>query len=126
MAVIIKRGEAHKMHVWTTSCDLCDSRLKLFEDLSDPAVEKFGSCGTNTVYVTYTCPVCNETQRAYAHEFDDHGTNPKEIIFGDYRKHAIEHETKREYRALTKDERVELQSYAKTEEEPDNEPFFIE
>ena len=111
MAIILKRGEAHKVHVWTTECDLCESRLQLFEDLDDPAVAEFGSAGTDTVYISYTCPVCGESQRAYAHEFDCYSTNPGAIIFEDYRKHAISHGTRREYRALTKEERVELQNY---------------
>lgn len=117
MAIILKRGEAHKMHVWTTECDLCESKLQLFEDLDDPAVAEFGSAGTNTVYISYVCPVCNQSQRAYAHEFDCYGTNPGEIIFSNRREHAIAHNTKREYRALTKEERVELQNYPRKADE---------
>ena len=117
MAIILKKGEAHKAHVWTTECDLCESKLQLFEDLSDPAVAEFGCAGTNTVYISYVCPVCGESQRAYAHEFDDHGTNPGEIILAKLREHAISHGTRREYRALTREERVELQKYPRKAEE---------
>lgn len=117
MAIILKRGEAHKMHVWTTECDLCESKLQLFEDLTDPSVAEFGSAGTNTVYISYVCPVCNQSQRAYAHGFDCYGTSPGEIIFADKREHAKSHGTRREYRALTKEERVELQNYPRKAEE---------
>lgn len=117
MAIIIKKGETHKAHIWTTECDLCESRLHLFEDLTDPAVAEFGSAGTNTVYIAYVCPVCGESQRAYAHEFDCYGTQPGEIIFAKHREHAISHGTRREYRALTREERVELQNYPRKAEE---------
>lgn len=128
MAIILEKGEAHKAHIWKTECDLCGSKLQLFEDLDDPAVAEFGSAGTNTVYISYICPVCGESQRAYAHEFDCYSTNPNQITIASHREHAISHGTRREYRALTKEERVELQNYPRKAEEeaPDNEPFFIE
>ena len=117
MAIILKKGEAHMAHVWTTDCDLCGSRLQLFEDLTDPAVAEFGSAGTDTMYISYVCPVCSNSQRAYAHEFDCYGTNPKQIVLADRRAHAIAHDTVREYRPLTREERVELQNYPRKVEE---------
>lgn len=117
MAIILKKGAAHKAHVWTTECDLCESKLQLFEDLTDPAVESFGSAGTSTVYIAYTCPVCGESQRAYAHEFDCYGSDPRKIIFGEKAANAIAHGTRRVYRALTREERVELKKYPRKDEE---------
>lgn len=122
MAVVLKRGNKHMMHVWYTNCEYCDSRLKMFQEGDDPAINNFSWAGTNTVLINYTCPVCGETQEAYAHEFDDYGTDPKNIIHTDMRRAAIRCNTKREYKALSQEERAEVESYrAKDEEEASDE-----
>lgn len=123
MAKILKEGRAHKGYVWTDFCDICESRLKLYEDKNDPCVVNCLNQGAYFKELDYICPVCKASNATFA-AFSGRTEN---INNDRCQARAKRGHTTREYVVFTREDLEEIRSYQKAEEEePDNEPFFIE
>ena len=55
---ILKEGKAHKHMAWFTTCDTCNSELKILQ--GDPLATKevCYNCDARQYYIRYICPVC--------------------------------------------------------------------
>lgn len=65
MAIILKEGEAHKHMAWFTTCDTCESELKILQGdplATDPVCY---NCDARQYYVRYVCPVCGSRKKAF-------------------------------------------------------------
>ena len=102
MAKVLERGTAHKRAAWFITCNFCESKLRIFEDGYDPAVESVEWVGQRDVCyrLVYTCPVCNQQQRIetnhqYSHSYeDDYGNVRKEVLLTREDKLEIEENKK--------------------------------
>lgn len=61
---IINEGKVHKANAWFTTCDTCNSELRIIE--GDPmAGDTCYNCDANQYYIRYICPVCGEKKKAW-------------------------------------------------------------
>ena len=61
---ILRKGTAHMVKAWFTTCDTCESELRIIE--GDPlAGETCYNCDASQYYIRYICPVCGERKTAW-------------------------------------------------------------
>lgn len=114
MAMVLMKGEKNMAYIWHDNCDICGSRLKLYEDKGDPAVQSSSNMSA-IYYLRYTCPVCGEDQEAVApsgneeHFFYNTGWNKK--LMERWKRCR----TRRDYVALTYEDREEIRKYEEAE-----------
>ena len=61
---VIHEGKAHKAKAWFTTCDTCNSELRIIE--GDPmAGGTCYNCDARQYYIRYICPVCGRKKIAY-------------------------------------------------------------
>lgn len=72
---VITEGKIHEAIAWEDTCDFCGSRLRMFEDRGDPAVLDAREFGAYARKITYVCPICNMTQRAFSANNEYDGIN---------------------------------------------------
>ena len=65
MAMILKEGKAHKHMAWFTTCNTCESELKILQ--GDPLATKpvCYQCDRSQYFIRYICPVCGSHKVAY-------------------------------------------------------------
>lgn len=61
---ILHEGMVHKRYAWFTTCDACDSELRIIE--GDPMAGKTCyNCDASQYYIRYICPVCGGKKTAW-------------------------------------------------------------
>ena len=65
MAIILKKGSAHKHMAWFTTCGTCESKLKILDGDPCSTPEVCYNCDANQYYMRYICPVCGEKNVAF-------------------------------------------------------------
>ena len=106
--IVLKAGTAHKHKVWLTTCDTCESELRILQGdplATDPVIY---NCDWRQYSVRYICPICRAKGRAKTIEyagFDGEGNAIyKEDVLTKEDREDIEHWNDLGYANLTKEE----------------------
>ena len=111
MAKILKEGCAHTAWVWEDTCNVCQSRLRMFSEPErhDPAVMQARNCGAYFKGLKYTCPVCGYVNETFAANNGDTGC----INNDECKRRAELGHTTRKLITLTLEDLEELEGYKK-------------
>lgn len=75
---IIKKGNAHKWHVYYCKCPLCGTEVKILK--GDPDIIKYHNVrDTYSEHITWKCPVCEEDVLTITGS-DIYGSGKKNLI----------------------------------------------
>lgn len=63
--IILKEGKMHKHMAWFTTCEICNSELKILEGDPKSTPQVCYNCDASQYYIRYICPVCGQKRKAY-------------------------------------------------------------